>query len=66
MAKMCMLSQATGETGDHIVLYEEKVKPQLDNAESRGGELTGILSGYFSLIRLASDCLLSVTHDTNR
>jgi hypothetical protein len=25
-----------------------------------GYKLTGILSGYFSLIRLASDCLFSV------
>jgi hypothetical protein len=36
------------------------------NYVNKKKDLTGILSGYFSLMRLASACLLSVTQSINR
>jgi hypothetical protein len=69
MSGMSLFSAFSTMTYSHGIclgLQQPSLKKGSQLHEQEKKDLTGILSGYFSLMRLASACLLSVTHSINR
>jgi hypothetical protein len=69
MSGMSLFSAFSTMTYSHGICFgleQPSPKKKETNYMNRKKDLTGILSGYFSLIRLASACLLSVTQSINR